>query len=84
MMHVSITPNGRMSLPAEIRKRLGVAHGGALLLEETPDGVILRTVAQSIARAQTMVKKFAAGHASAPASVSVDAFLANRKKESGE
>ena len=48
---VSITPNGRMSLPAEIRKRLGVAGGGTLVVEETPDGVILRTVAQSIAHA---------------------------------
>jgi len=34
-IQVSITPNGRMSLPAEIRKRLGVASGGALLVEET-------------------------------------------------
>jgi len=80
MAHVSITPSGRMSLPAEIRKRLGVVNGGALLLEETPDGVILRTVAQSIARAQTMVRKFTAGNTNA----SVDAFLAQRKRDSGE
>jgi len=80
MVHVSITPSGRMSLPAEIRKRLGVASGGALLLEETPDGVILRTVAQSIARAQTVVRKFTAGNTNA----SVDAFLAQRKRDSGE
>ena len=46
----TITPNGRMSLPAEIRKRLGLAGGGALLIEETEDGVILRTVAQSVAQ----------------------------------
>ena len=51
-IQVSVTPNGRMSLPADIRKRLGVAGGGALLVEETPDGVILRTVAQSIAHAK--------------------------------
>src|SRR3546814_9503684 len=47
-VQVTITPNGRMSLPADIRKRLGLAGGGSLLVEETPDGVILRTVAQSI------------------------------------
>ena len=27
-VQVTITPNGRMSLPAEIRKRLGLAGGG--------------------------------------------------------
>ena len=79
-IQVSITPNGRMSLPAEIRKRLGVAGGGALLIEETADGVILRTVAQSIAHAQALAKKYTAGKAEA----SVDTFLANRRADSGE
>ncbi|MDE2563016.1 MAG: AbrB/MazE/SpoVT family DNA-binding domain-containing protein [Sphingomonadales bacterium] len=79
-IQVAITPNGRMSLPADIRKRLGVAGGGALLVEETEDGVILRTVAQSIAHAQAIARKCAAGNAD----TSVDAFLANRKADSGE
>jgi AbrB family looped-hinge helix DNA binding protein len=79
-IQVSITPNGRMSLPADIRKRLGVAGGGALLVEETPDGVILRTVAQSIAHAQAIARKYTAGNPD----VSVDAFIANRKADSGE
>jgi AbrB family looped-hinge helix DNA binding protein len=50
-VQVTITPNGRMSLPAVIRKRLGLAGGGALLIEETEDGLILRTPAQAIAHA---------------------------------
>jgi len=79
-VQVTITPNGRMSLPAEIRKRLGLADGGALLVEETEDGVILRTVAQSIAHAQALAKKYTEGNAAA----SVDAFLARRREESGE
>jgi AbrB family looped-hinge helix DNA binding protein len=79
-IQVSITPNGRMSLPADIRKRLGVAGGGALLIDETPDGVILRTVAQSIAHAQAIARKYAAGKPD----MSVDAFVANRKADSGE
>lgn len=79
-IQVSITPNGRMSLPVEIRKRLGVAGGGALLVEETPDGVILRTVSQSIAHAQAMARKYTEGNPEA----SVDGFLANRKADSGE
>lgn len=79
-VQVSITPNGRMSLPVDIRKRLGVAGGGALLIEETPDGVILRTVAQSIAHAQALAKKYTAQIPDA----SVDGFLAHRKADSGE
>lgn len=79
-VQVTITPNGRMSLPADIRKRLGLAGGGALLVEETSDGVILRTVAQSIAHAQTLAKKYAEANEES----SVDAFLARRCEESGE
>jgi AbrB family looped-hinge helix DNA binding protein len=77
---ITVTPSGRMSLPADIRKRLGLADGGALLVEEMPDGVILRTVAQSIAHAQALARKYTAGKPAA----SVDAFLANRRTESGE
>lgn len=79
-IQVSVTPSGRMSLPADIRKRLGVAGGGALLIEETPDGVILRTVAQSIAQAQALARQYTAGRSE----VSVDTFIANRKADSGE
>jgi AbrB family looped-hinge helix DNA binding protein len=79
-VQVTITANGRMSLPADIRKRLGLAAGGALLVEETSDGVVLRTVAQSIARAQALARKYTADMPQA----SVDAFLASRRIESGE
>ena len=79
-IHVSITPNGRMSLPADIRKRLGLAGGGELLVEETAEGVILRTVAQSIAHAQGLARKYTADKQEA----SVDAFLAARLADSGE
>ena len=78
-LQVMITPNGRMSLPAAVRKRLGLESGGAVLVEETADGVILRTVDQAVARAQAIAKKYA-GHPEA----SVDAFLANRRADSGE
>ena len=78
--HVNITPNGRLSLPAELRKRLGLAGGGALLIEETDEGLILRTVAQSVAHARTLARKYTANKPEA----SVDAFLANRRVETGE
>lgn len=79
-VQVTITANGRMSLPADIRKRLGLAGGGAVLVEETDDGVVLRTVAQAVARAQTLARLYTGNNADA----SVEAFLANRRAESGE
>ena len=79
-VQVNITPNGRMILPADLRKRLGLADGGAVFLEETEDGVVLRTAAQAVARAQAIAKRFTEGKPEA----SVDAFLARRVAESGE
>jgi AbrB family looped-hinge helix DNA binding protein len=79
-IQVKITPNGRLSLPAHIRRRLGLSGGGSLLVEETPDGVILRTVAQSVEHARALVEKYTGNRPEA----SVDAFLANRRADSGE
>lgn len=79
-IQVNITPQGRMSLPADVRKRLGLADGGAVFLEETEDGVVLRTAAQAVARAQAIAKRFA----EKGRDVSVESFLAHRKEDSGE
>lgn len=79
-IQVNITPNGRMSLPADVRKRLGLAGGGALLVEETADGVILRTVAQSVAHARALAHQYTANQPDA----GVNAFLAARRADSGE
>lgn len=76
-LQVNITPNGRMSLPIEIRRRLGLEKGGAVLVEETSEGVVLRTVAQAVARAQTLSKALTEGKAG----TSVDDFLKDRKNE---
>lgn len=80
IVQVNLTANGRMSLPIDIRKRLGLEGGGAVLVEETDDGVVLRTVSQAVARAQAIVRKYTDGNPDS----SVDAFLASRRSESGE
>ena len=79
-LQVTVTASGRMSLPADIRKRLGLAQGGAVYVDETDDGVVLRTAAQAVARAQALAEQFTGGNPEA----SVDAFLARRRDESGE
>jgi AbrB family looped-hinge helix DNA binding protein len=79
-MQINITANGRMSLPADVRKRLGLIGGGAVYLDETEDGVILRTAAQAVAKAQALARQYTADNPSA----SVEAFLSRRREESGE
>ena len=47
-------PDGRLSLPAELRRRHGLAQGGEVIVEDTGDAIVLRTVNQpgaSITRA---------------------------------
>ena len=79
-LQVNITPSGRMSLPADIRKRLGLTGGGAVFIEETEDGIVLRTAAQAVARAQAIARQFTGSNPDA----SVDAFIASRRVDSGE
>lgn len=79
-IQVMVTTSGRMSLPADIRKRLGLAQGGTVYVDETDNGVMLWTAAQAVARAQALAKQFTGGNPDA----SVDAFLARRRDEGGE
>ena len=79
-VQVAVTATGRMSLPADIRKRLGLVGGGLVIVEETPSGVMLRTVPQAVAYAQALSKRYTDGNPDA----TVAAFLANRRSESGE
>lgn len=78
-VRVNITATGRLSLPADIRKRLGLAGGGAVYLDETADGVVLRTLPQIVAQAQALARQYR----DAPGA-GVDDFIAHRAAESGE
>lgn len=75
-IHVKVAANGRMVLPVATRRRLGLAKGGAVLIEETEDGLVLRTTEQAIARAQAFTQKLLEGRTDA----SVDDFLAERRE----
>lgn len=76
-MKAKVMPDGRVSLPADIRKRHGLAHGGEVIVEDTGDAIVLRTLDQVVARAQEMSRGLVAGKAGA----SVADFLAERARE---
>lgn len=75
-VQVTITASGRMSLPADMRRRLGLSEGGAVFLEETDDGIVVRTAAQAVAHAQAISRQLTANREKA----SVDDFLESRRE----
>jgi bifunctional DNA-binding transcriptional regulator/antitoxin component of YhaV-PrlF toxin-antitoxin module len=70
-------PDGRLSLPAALRRKHGLAQGGEVIVEDIGDAIVLRTLDQVVARAQALSRKLVAGRAGA----SVDDFLADRARE---
>jgi bifunctional DNA-binding transcriptional regulator/antitoxin component of YhaV-PrlF toxin-antitoxin module len=75
--HARITPEGTLTLPEDLRRRYGLADGGDVVIEDTGDGIVIRTLPQAIARAQALTRKLLAGQPGA----SVDDFLAERRAE---
>lgn len=75
---VKVTENGRMVLPAAVRKQLGLEKGGTVILEVGDEGVTLRSLEQVLDK----VKATFAKYADLPG-MSVDDFLANRRADNG-
>jgi len=72
-----VTPAGRLSLPADIRRKHGLARGGEVIVHDTGDAIVLRTVDEVVARAQALARKLVQDKDGA----SVDDFLADRRRE---
>ena len=51
-MKAKVMPDGRMSLPADLRRRHGLGGGGEVIVEDVGDAIVLRTLDQVVARAQ--------------------------------
>ncbi len=76
-MKAKVMPDGRMSLPAELRKRHGLGNGGEVIVEDVGDAIVLRTLDQVVARAQEMSRRLTEGQAGA----SLNEFLADRARD---
>ncbi|MDP2258508.1 MAG: AbrB/MazE/SpoVT family DNA-binding domain-containing protein [Caulobacter sp.] len=74
-----VTESGRLSLPADLRRSVGLENGGDVVIELDGQTIRVRTVAEVVADTQAFAKKLFAGK-----SVSSDDFLAFRKADSGE
>ena len=76
-MKAKVMPDGRMSLPAELRKRHGLGNGGEVIVNDVGDAIVLRTLDQVVARVQEMSRRLTDGKAGA----SLDEFLADRARD---
>ena len=76
-MKAKVMPDGRMSLPVDLRKRHGLANGGEVIVEDMGDAIVLRTLDQVVTRAQELSRRLIEGKNGA----SVDDFLAERVRE---
>jgi bifunctional DNA-binding transcriptional regulator/antitoxin component of YhaV-PrlF toxin-antitoxin module len=75
-----VSLSGRLSLPADLRKAVGLEKGGTVILELDGNDIRIRTLSEAVARAQELSKRLLAGK---PA-LSVDDFLAHRRQDWGE
>lgn len=71
--------DGRMVLPATIRKRLGLEKGGTVIVEVGDKEVTVRSVDQVLDKVKATFVKYAD-----LLGTSVDDLLANRRPNSGE
>ena len=75
MQQTRIDRDGRVVIPAEYRRALGLAAGDPVMLEFREGVLHLRTRAEAIRQAQDLVTKYAAGRSL------VDDLISERRSE---
>jgi len=55
---LTIAPNGRVVIPANMRAELGFQHGGKVIARVVNGTVVLEPIEAAIRRAQDMVRKY--------------------------
>ena len=76
-VQVKVSPNGRIVIPADVRRQLGIEKGGTLTLDVDEFGVTLTTGKQRVRKAQQLYAKMMEGKPR----MSVDEFLKFRREE---
>jgi bifunctional DNA-binding transcriptional regulator/antitoxin component of YhaV-PrlF toxin-antitoxin module len=76
-VRAKVTETGRLSLPAEFRKVVGLERGGDVVVELAGKEIRITTVDEVVARAQELTRRLLAERAG----TSVDDFLTERRRE---
>lgn len=72
-----VSKSGRLSVPAEFRKAIGLEQGGDVVVELDDRQLRIITVRDAIARAQELSKRLLEGKPD----ISVDDFIVERHRE---
>jgi len=78
MLRGHVSKSGRISLPAQFRKALGIENGGAVIIELNDREIRIRTIDEVIAQAQALSRRLLCNNPKA----SVDDFIAWRRHDS--
>lgn len=73
-----VSGSGRLSIPADLRRAVGLEHGGDVVVELDGRDIRIRTVAEAVAQAQALSRRLLGDRA---AGASVDDFLAQRRRD---
>ena len=76
-VRAKISSSGELSLPAELRERHGLVAGAVVLIDDTGDGLVIRTWPQAVAHARAMSRRLLEGKPE----LTVDDFIADRRAE---
>lgn len=76
-VQVKVSPNGRVVIPADVRRKLGIENGGTLTLSVDEYGVTLSTFKQRVRKAQAIYAEMMKGKTPS----SVDDFLAEKRRD---
>jgi AbrB family looped-hinge helix DNA binding protein len=74
-----VTESGRLSLPADVRRLVGLENGGDVVIELDGQTIRVRTVEEVVADAQALMRELLGDR-----KLTVDDFLADRLAETGE
>jgi AbrB family looped-hinge helix DNA binding protein len=74
----TVSESGRLSLPAEFRKALGLERGGAVVIELEGNEIRIHTPAEGLRRAQKIARQLLP---KGTRGSTVDEFLAERRRE---
>ncbi|MBA3898581.1 MAG: AbrB/MazE/SpoVT family DNA-binding domain-containing protein [Sphingomonadaceae bacterium] len=70
---------GKVVLPADLRRELGLETGDHVIFEQTENGVVMKTHAQVIREIQDQLRPF-----KRPGASEVDALIAERRAENAK
>ena len=79
-IQVTVSPNGRVVIPADVRRKLGIENGGTLTLSVDEYGVTLSTAKQRVRKAQALYRQFTKGKSTG----SVDDFLEEKRRDAAK